>query len=102
MDRLNEMYATLPAVVWEVPTVQGTLSLGMEVRAKYNRWGNTFTDATIQKENRKKRQERRDKKEEKEEKRRDRSEKKKKKKCLSKTNNVPTYQRTTHGKDNLN
>ena len=52
MDRLNEMYATLPAVVWEVPTVQGTLSLGMEVRVKYIRWGITsFKDATIQKVN---------------------------------------------------
>ena len=52
MDRLNAMYATLPAVVWEVPTVQGTLSLGMEVRVKYIRWGITsFKDATIQKVN---------------------------------------------------
>ena len=53
MDRLNEMYATLPAFVWEVPTVQGTLSLGMEVRAKFvdRRGGISIKDATIQKVN---------------------------------------------------
>ena len=52
MDRLNAMYATLPAVVWEVPTVQGTLVVGMEVLAKFGDFmGTSFKDATIQKVN---------------------------------------------------
>ena len=53
MDRLNEMYATLPAVVWEECTAPGTLSLGMEVRAKFVDWraGTSIKDATIQKVN---------------------------------------------------
>jgi len=53
MDRLNEMYAALPAVVWEVSTSPGTLALGMEVRAKIVNWrgGTSFQDATIQKVN---------------------------------------------------
>ena len=53
MDRLNEMYAALPAVVWEVCPAAGTLALGMEVRAKIvnRRGGTSFKDATIQKVN---------------------------------------------------
>ena len=53
MDRLNETYAALPAVVWEVSTSPGTLALGMEVRAKIVNWrgGTSFQDATIQKVN---------------------------------------------------
>ena len=49
MDKLNEMYAALPAVVWEVSTSPGTLALGMEVRAKIvnRRGGTSFKDATI-------------------------------------------------------
>ena len=56
MDRLNEMYATLPAVVWEVPSsvqgTQGMLAFGTKVRAKCVEWrGTSFKDATIQKAN---------------------------------------------------
>ena len=54
MDRLNEMYAALPAVVWEVSTSPGTLALeGMEVRAKIinRRGGTSIKDAIIQKVN---------------------------------------------------
>ena len=53
MDRLNEMFAALPAVVWEVCPAAGTLALGMEVRAKFVDWrgGTSIKDATIQKVN---------------------------------------------------
>jgi hypothetical protein len=33
INKLNEMYATLPAIVWEVSTVQGTWSVGMKCQA---------------------------------------------------------------------
>jgi hypothetical protein len=52
MNKLNEEYAALPNIVWEVPTAAGALSLGMEVRVKYIRWGRaSIKDATIQKVN---------------------------------------------------
>jgi hypothetical protein len=53
MDTLNEMYAALPAVVWEVPTALEALVVGRKVRAKCVGWrgGTSFKDATIQKVN---------------------------------------------------
>ena len=55
MDRLNEMYAALPGIVWEVPSALHVeaLVVGTKVRAKFVDWrGDTsFKDATIQKVN---------------------------------------------------
>ena len=51
MNKLNEMYAALPDIVWEVPTslLLETLVAGMKVRVKYG--DVSFKDATIQKVN---------------------------------------------------
>ena len=49
MNKLNEMYAALPDIVWEVPTSLETLVVGMKVRVKYG--DVSFKDATIQKVN---------------------------------------------------
>jgi len=51
MNKLNEMYAALPDIVWEVPTslLLETLVVGMKVRVKYG--DVSFLDATIQKVN---------------------------------------------------
>ena len=51
MNKLNEMYAALPGIVWEVPTslLLETLVVGMKVRVKYG--DVSFKDATIQKVN---------------------------------------------------
>jgi hypothetical protein len=51
MNKLNEMYAALPDIVWEVPTslLLETLVVGMKVRVKYG--DVSFKDATIQKVN---------------------------------------------------
>ena len=51
MNKLNEMYAALPDIVWEVPTslLLETLVVGMKVRVKYG--PDKFEDATIQKVN---------------------------------------------------
>ena len=51
MNKLNEMYAALPDIVWEVPTslLLETLVAGMKVRVKYG--PDKFEDATIQKVN---------------------------------------------------
>jgi len=51
MNKLNEMYAALPDIVWEVPTslLLETLVVGMKVRVKYV--DDEFEDATIQKVN---------------------------------------------------
>ena len=47
MNKLNEMYAALPGVVWEVPTSLETLVVGMnKVRVKYG--ADECEDATIQ------------------------------------------------------
>ena len=53
MNTLNEMYAALPGIVWEVPTALEALVVGMKVRAKFVGWrgGTSFKDATIQKVN---------------------------------------------------
>jgi ribosomal protein L20A (L18A) len=50
MNKLNEMYAALPGIVWEVPTSLETLVVGMKVRAvKYA--ADECEYATIQKVN---------------------------------------------------
>ncbi len=49
MNKLNEMYAALPGIVWEVPTSLETLVVGMKVRVKYG--AGECEDATIQKVN---------------------------------------------------
>jgi hypothetical protein len=50
MNALNEMYAALPGIVWEVPTALETLLVvGMKVRVKYG--ADECEDATIQKVN---------------------------------------------------
>ena len=51
MNKLNEMYAALPDIVWEVPSALHveTLVVGMKVRVKYG--PDKFEDATIQKGN---------------------------------------------------
>ena len=52
MNKLNEMYAALPDIVWEVPTsllLETLLVAGMKVRVKYG--ADEFEDATIQKVN---------------------------------------------------
>ena len=50
MNKLNEMYAALPGIVWEVPTSLETLVVGMnKVRVKYG--ADECDDATIQKVN---------------------------------------------------
>ena len=48
MNKLNEMYAALPGIVWEVPSALHveTLVVGMKVRVKYG--PDKFEDATIQ------------------------------------------------------
>ena len=47
MNKLNEMYAALPGIVWEVPTSLETLVVGMnKVRVKYG--ADECEDATIQ------------------------------------------------------
>ena len=49
MNKLNEMYAALPGIVWDVPTSLETLVVGMKVCVKYG--ADEFEDATIQKVN---------------------------------------------------
>ena len=50
MNKLNEMYAALPGIVWDVPTSIETLVVGMnKVRVKYG--ADECEDATIQKVN---------------------------------------------------
>ena len=51
MNKLNEMYAALPGIVWEVPSPLHveTLVVGMKVRVKYG--ADECEDATIQKVN---------------------------------------------------
>jgi hypothetical protein len=50
MNKLNEMYAALPGIVWDVPTSLETLVVGMnKVRVKYG--ADECEDATIQKVN---------------------------------------------------
>ena len=52
MKKLNEMYAALPGIVWDVPTLTSleTLVVGMnKVRVKYG--ADECEDATIQKVN---------------------------------------------------
>jgi hypothetical protein len=51
MNKLNEMYAALPGIVWEVPSALHveTLVVGMKVRVKYG--ADECEDATIQKVN---------------------------------------------------
>ena len=52
MNKLNEMYAALPGIVWEVPSALHveTLVVGMnKVRVKYG--ADECEDATIQKAN---------------------------------------------------
>ena len=53
IDTLNEMYVSLPNIIWEECTApSGTLVVGTEVRAKFvERWGTSIKDATIQKVN---------------------------------------------------
>jgi hypothetical protein len=46
MNKLNEMYAALPGIVWEVPTSLETVVVGMKVRVKYG--ADECEDATIQ------------------------------------------------------
>ena len=47
MNKLNEMYAALPGIVWDVPTSLETLIVRMKVCVKYG--ADEFEDATIQK-----------------------------------------------------